>query len=198
MRDFWHFIAHTHTQTHTHTHTHTHMWYASASLIFGSIQFHSRAELISEDWSVKGNEWDKSVERQKPVTWQSKSGGFSQSRVVVFGYPGVFWSIKTQELACCVVFLLQWIYNWRTGFTITQYVNRQWYYLTLAMRGGRGVCLTVIEHCAQLTIVKSIVCTVLFRGRRNGQRYEQWVNPGVWSYKPWGLCKSGGLIRGVG
>ena len=39
--------------------------------------------------------------------------------------------------------------------------------------GVRGVCLSVIEHCAQRTIVKYIVCTVLFRGRRNDQRYEQ-------------------------
>ena len=39
--------------------------------------------------------------------------------------------------------------------------------------GVRGVCLSVIEHCAQRTIVKYMVCTVLFRGQRNGQRYEQ-------------------------
>ena len=78
-----------------------------------------------------------------------------QSRV--FSYPGDFWSIKTQELACCVVFLLQGIYNLGVGVG----------------GGGRGVCLTVIEHCAQRTIVKYMICTVLFRGRRNGQRYEQ-------------------------
>ena len=32
-----------------------------------------------------------------------------------FSYPGDFWSIKTQELACCVVFLLQGIYNLGVG-----------------------------------------------------------------------------------